>query len=131
MWPRAVQHAVIGLRSPARSPWLVSIVILVLLQAFGSYDLNGQVPALASHTLSRADIERAINQGRPILEKSLREQGLPGIQVAVSVGGHVVWSEGLGYANVESQVGHTALVFEQRREGLVFLGRLVLDCRVV
>jgi serine beta-lactamase-like protein LACTB len=104
MWYRTVQHTVIGLRSPPRPAWLVSVLILVLVQAFGSYGLKGQVPALASHTLSRADIEKAINQGRPILEKSLREQGLPGIQVAVSVGGHVVWSEGLGYANVESQV---------------------------
>tara|TARA_B100001123_G_scaffold432823_1_gene556471 strand:- start:3119 stop:4243 length:1125 start_codon:yes stop_codon:yes gene_type:complete len=81
----------------------------VLAQAFGPYGLKAQVPALASHTLSRSDIEKAINQGRPILEKSLREQGLPGIQVAVSVGGHVVWSEGLGYANVESQVPVTPI----------------------
>ena len=104
MWYRTVQHTVIGLRSPARPAWLVSVLILVLVQAFGPYGLMGQVPALASHTLSRADIEKAINQGRPILKQSLREQGLPGIQVAVSVGGHVVWSEGLGYANVESQI---------------------------
>ena len=109
MWYRTVQHTAIGLSPFARPAWLVSVLIIVLAQAFGPYGLKGQVPALASHTLSRSDIEKAINQGRPILEKSLREQGLPGIQVAVSVGGHVVWSEGLGYANVESQVPVTPI----------------------
>ena len=109
MWYRTVQHTAIGLSPLARPAWLVSVLIIVLAQAFGPYGLKGQVPALASHTLSRSDIEKAINQGRPILEKSLREQGLPGIQVAVSVGGHVVWSEGLGYANVESQVPVTPI----------------------
>ena len=109
MWYRTVQHAAIGLSPFARPACLVSVLIIVLAQAFGPYGLKGQVPALASHTLSRSDIEKAINQGRPILEKSLRDQGLPGIQVAVSVGGHVVWSEGLGYANVESQVPVTPI----------------------
>lgn len=109
MWYRTVQHAAIGLSPFARPACLVSVLIIVLAQAFGPYGLKAQVPALASHTLSRSDIEKAINQGRPILEKSLREQGLPGIQVAVSVGGHVVWSEGLGYANVESQVPVTPI----------------------
>ncbi len=93
----------------AASRSTLAFVALALATAVHVGGLAGQVPALAPHTLTRAQIESAIGQGRPLVQKSLREQGLPGVQVAVSVGGHVVWSEGLGYANVESQIPVTPL----------------------
>ncbi len=64
--------------------------------------LRAQVPALADHTLTSGQIGAAIAEGRPFLDSLRHAAGLPGIQVAVSVGGHTVWSEGIGYANVES-----------------------------
>lgn len=44
----------------------------------------------------------AIQGAREILGALMGEQGIPGLSVAVGVKGEVVWSEGMGYANVEN-----------------------------
>jgi serine beta-lactamase-like protein LACTB len=46
----------------------------------------------------------AVEQGRQIVRASLTEQNLPGLSVAVGVGGDVVWAEGFGWANLEKRV---------------------------
>jgi len=91
-----------------RSSWLIRVVLPRLglaLLGFGlaTQGAMGQVPALAKHALTNAQIEAAIGEGRPWLDSIYRAHGLPGVQVAVSVGGHLVWSEGIGHANVESR----------------------------
>uniref|UniRef100_A0A8D1WJQ7 Serine beta-lactamase-like protein LACTB, mitochondrial n=1 Tax=Sus scrofa TaxID=9823 RepID=A0A8D1WJQ7_PIG len=47
---------------------------------------------------------RAIDSSRDLLHRIKDEVGAPGIVVGVSVDGKEVWSEGLGYADVENRV---------------------------
>ena len=42
-------------------------------------------------------------QARDIVRMHLAEQNLPGLSVAVGVGGEIVWAEGFGYADLESR----------------------------
>jgi CubicO group peptidase (beta-lactamase class C family) len=46
----------------------------------------------------------AVAQGRQIARAGLTEQNLPGISVAVGVGGEIVWAEGFGWADLENRV---------------------------
>lgn len=47
------------------------------------------------------DWTRAVTRGRALLRAALSERNLPGLSVAVGVGGDVVWAEGFGWANLE------------------------------
>ncbi len=46
----------------------------------------------------------AVEQGRQIVRANLIEQNLPGLSVAVGVGGEIVWAEGFGWADLEDKV---------------------------
>jgi serine beta-lactamase-like protein LACTB, mitochondrial len=46
----------------------------------------------------------AVEQGREIVRAGLTEQNLPGLSVAVGVGGDIVWAEGFGWADLENRV---------------------------
>jgi serine beta-lactamase-like protein LACTB, mitochondrial len=45
-----------------------------------------------------------VEEGRQIVRAALAEQNLPGVSVAVGVGGAIVWAEGFGWANLENKV---------------------------
>jgi serine beta-lactamase-like protein LACTB len=49
----------------------------------------------------------AVEQGRQIVRAHLTEQNLPGLSVAVGVGGDLVWAEGFGWADLEQRVAVT------------------------
>ncbi|XP_023365814.1 serine beta-lactamase-like protein LACTB, mitochondrial isoform X2 [Otolemur garnettii] len=53
---------------------------------------------------SAKSFARAIDSSRDLLHRIKDEVGAPGIVVGVSVDGKEVWSEGLGYADVENRV---------------------------
>lgn len=46
----------------------------------------------------------AVTEARAIARAGLAEQNLPGMSVAVGVGGEVVWAEGFGWADIESKI---------------------------
>lgn len=46
----------------------------------------------------------AADQARQLVRASVAEQNIPGLSVAVGVGGAVVWAEGFGWADVENRV---------------------------
>lgn len=46
----------------------------------------------------------AVERGRQITRAGLTEQNLPGLSVAVGVGGEIVWAEGFGWADLENRV---------------------------
>jgi serine beta-lactamase-like protein LACTB, mitochondrial len=46
----------------------------------------------------------AVAQGRQIVRAGLSEQNLPGLSVAVGVGGDLVWAEGFGWADLDKRV---------------------------
>jgi serine beta-lactamase-like protein LACTB len=46
----------------------------------------------------------AVERGRQIVRAGLTEKNLPGLSVAVGVGGDIVWAEGFGWADFERKV---------------------------
>jgi serine beta-lactamase-like protein LACTB, mitochondrial len=80
----------------------------------------------------------AVEQGRQIVRAGLGEQNLPGMSVAVGVGGDLVWVEGFGWADLEKRVpvapdtrfriGTASTVLTSAAVGLLLeKGRLKLD----
>lgn len=80
----------------------------------------------------------AVNQGRQVARAGLVDQNLPGLSVAVGVGGDIVWAEGFGWADMEKRVpvapgmrfriGHTSKALTSAAVGLLLeKGRLHLE----
>jgi CubicO group peptidase (beta-lactamase class C family) len=46
----------------------------------------------------------AVDQGRQLARAGLVRQNLPGLSVAVGVGGDIVWAEGFGWADMETRL---------------------------
>jgi len=80
----------------------------------------------------------AIERGRQIARAGVIDQNLPGLSVAVGVGGEIVWAEGFGWANLETRVpvapdmrfriGTASKVLTSAAVGLLLeKGRLELD----
>ena len=53
---------------------------------------------------SSTRVSEAISKSRELIQRMMLEQGIPGAQIAVSKNGCLVWSEGLGLADVENSV---------------------------
>jgi CubicO group peptidase (beta-lactamase class C family) len=45
-----------------------------------------------------------VTRGREIVRTALTQQNLPGLSVAVGVGGDIVWAEGFGWADLENRI---------------------------
>ena len=80
----------------------------------------------------------AVQRSRESTRAALSEQNLPGLSVAIGVGGQVVWAEGFGWADLESRVpvspetrfriGTASTVLTSAAVGLLLeKGRLKLD----
>lgn len=67
--------------------------------------LGGIGATLFHHGYSRPlAIKEAIAKSRKLLERHREEIGDPGMIIGVSIDGHVVWTEGLGFADFENRV---------------------------
>jgi serine beta-lactamase-like protein LACTB, mitochondrial len=80
----------------------------------------------------------AVDRGRQFARAGLVQQNLPGLSVAVGVGGDIVWAEGFGWADMEKRVpvapgmrfriGHTSKALTSAAVGLLLeKGRLHLE----
>src|SRR5438128_525753 len=80
----------------------------------------------------------AVNRARRSIRASLAEQNLPGLSVAVGVGGSMVWAEGFGWAHIETRmpvtpdtrfrIGTASTVLTSAAAGVLLeKGRLRLD----
>ncbi len=80
----------------------------------------------------------AITQGRQAVRAGMTEQNLPGVSVAVGIGGDLVWAEGFGWSNLEThapvtpdtpfRIGTASTVLTSAAVGLLLeQGRLRLD----
>ena len=80
----------------------------------------------------------AADQGRRVARAGLVQQNLPGLSVAVGVGGEIVWAEGFGWADMEKRVpvapgmrfriGHTSKSLTSAAVGLLLeQGKLHLE----
>ena len=45
----------------------------------------------------------AVNRARPMVRAAILEQNLPGVSIAVGMGGGIVWAEGFGWRDVVTQ----------------------------
>jgi CubicO group peptidase (beta-lactamase class C family) len=64
-------------------------------------------PAAPAATQGPERAPRGIEAARVYVREVMATQKVPGLAVAVSVGGRLVWSEGFGYANLEDSVPAT------------------------
>ena len=80
----------------------------------------------------------AVEQARQIVRSRLSEENLPGLSVAVGVGGDIVWAEGFGWADIKTRVpvtpdtrfwiGTASTVLTSAAVGVLLeQGRLTLD----
>lgn len=94
------------MRSSQRSPSGLAAVALLS----GAAALPGTVAAVQTGPTSPAEApgwgsyQAPVEASREILRDLMLTAGVPGISVAVGLDGQVVWSEGLGWADVESRV---------------------------
>lgn len=58
----------------------------------------------ATHVSPSREWTDAVEQGRQIVRAGLTEQNLPGLSVAVGVGGELEWAEGFGWADLDNRV---------------------------
>jgi len=92
---------------PALRLFFVATVAISLLpfgQSHGTQGLQAQelpAPALAPAPGKWAP---AVDQARVLILDRMEEQGIPGLSVAVGVGGEIVWTEGFGWADLENRV---------------------------
>ncbi|MGH9200188.1 MAG: serine hydrolase domain-containing protein [Vicinamibacterales bacterium] len=97
--------------------WLALIVLAVGLLLAAIVGLWGYMSATATplhpnpqdvpsvtHSAPLPKWADAVERGRQIVRAGLTEQNLPGISVAVGVGGDIVWAEGFGWADLENRV---------------------------
>jgi serine beta-lactamase-like protein LACTB, mitochondrial len=89
----------------------VGLLVAVLLGLFAYMSATvkplhpdpNRVPSAAALTGApewTASVERA----RQVIRAGLTEQSLPGLSVAIGIGGQIVWAEGFGWADLENQV---------------------------
>ena len=80
----------------------------------------------------------AVAEGRQIVRATLSEKNLPGLSVAVGIGGDIVWAEGFGFADLKTstivtpnhrfRIGTASPVLTSAAAGILLAdGRLKLD----
>jgi serine beta-lactamase-like protein LACTB, mitochondrial len=76
-----------------------------LFMSFAASDLHPTQKAITSvrHSEPSPQWSEAVNRARRSIRAGLAEQNLPGLSVAVGVGGGVVWAEGFGWADIETR----------------------------
>ncbi len=102
---------------------------------------NPQEVASVTHSAPSPAWAGAVERGRQIVRTGLTEQNLPGLSVAVGVGGEIVWVEGFGWADLEGKVpvtpgtrfriGTASTALTSAAAGLLLeKGRLTLDEKI-
>ncbi len=81
---------------------ILSVLALVSLSPAGTLPAQElPAPALAPGPGLWAD---AVEAARVLVVEGMEEQGVPGLSVAVGVGGEIVWAQGFGFADMENRV---------------------------
>jgi len=127
---------------------VIAVVVLLLLATVATWTwltiphapdpdtLPSQV--LESPSAAYADV---VEEGRSIARALIAEEKLPGLSLAVAVNGELVWTEGIGWADMESEIpvtpatlfriGGVSMTFTAAAVGLLSdRGRLDLDAPV-
>lgn len=134
-----------------RESWVALIVVAVglipaaILGLWGYMSLtavpvhpNAEGVKSVTRAAPAAEWADAVQRGREIVRTGLSEENLPGLSVAVGVNGEIVWAEGFGWADVETQapvapetrlrIGTASTVLTSAAAGVLLQnGRLKLD----
>lgn len=116
---------------------LMGVWVFMSATATPLHPTPGDVPTLAQ-SVPLPRWAGAVEQGRRLVRTALSEQNLPGLSVAVGVGGEIVWAEGFGWADVGKRVpvapdtrfriGTASVALTSAAIGLLLeKGRLTLD----
>jgi serine beta-lactamase-like protein LACTB, mitochondrial len=65
---------------------------------------NPQDVASVTHSAPPPKWAGAVERGRQIVRAGITQRNLPGMSVAIGVGGDIVWAEGFGWADLERRV---------------------------
>jgi serine beta-lactamase-like protein LACTB, mitochondrial len=121
-----------------------TVLLLAFIGGAGAYfsaiSLHRDPGRVPSSTLSAPSPkwDAAVERGRQLVRTAAVERNLPGLSVAVGVGGDVVWAEGFGWADLKARtpvtpatrfrIGTASTVLTSAAVGvLVDEGRLALD----
>jgi len=91
---------------------LAAATLLLVATPLGAQNAPAARPTPVDRARERpadARFQAAADSGRAVLARLREAEGIPGLSVAVLVDGEIVWSEGLGYADLESRVPATPL----------------------
>ncbi len=97
-----------------------------------------QAVASVTHSATAAKWAPAVERARQVVRAGVAEQNLPGLSVAVGIGGAIVWAEGFGFADLEKKtavepgttfrIGTATIPLTSAAVGLLIeQGRLNLD----
>jgi serine beta-lactamase-like protein LACTB len=103
-----------SVHSRSRSIWILGPIVLLAIVGVGSllfrmvtgpvlYTDQQSIPSQA-HASPSPSYSQATDTARRIIRTTLAGQNQPGLSVAVSVAGNLVWAEGFGWADIESRV---------------------------
>ena len=119
---------------------VAAIAGMWLFMTFAASDLHPNPQAIPSMTRTDPSPQwsEAVNRARHSIRASLAEQNVPGLSVAVGVGGGMVWAEGFGWAHIETRapvtpdtrfrIGTASTVLTSAAAGVLLeKGRLRLD----
>lgn len=93
-----------------RTALMAAAMACVAAPGLGQAQAQATLPAVLAHAAPYAehpanpDRQAAIAQGRRMIADYMARRGVPGMSVAVSIDGVLVWSEGFGLADVEQGV---------------------------
>jgi serine beta-lactamase-like protein LACTB, mitochondrial len=89
----------------------VGLILATVLGLFAYMSLtarplhpNPQDVSSVTHSAPLREWAGAVEQARQTVRADLAEQNLPGVSVAVGLGGDIVWAEGFGWADLETRV---------------------------
>lgn len=91
-------------RMAALAIFLLHLALHPLVEFPGTTGLQAQelpAPALAP---APGRWVPAVDQARELILSRMEEQNVPGLSIAVAVGGKIVWTEGFGWADLENRV---------------------------
>lgn len=125
---------------------IVGLAFVVVIVGVFIY-LNKSTPAIHKSVTDITSVTRsapspkwagAAEKGRQIVRANVIEQNLPGVSVAIGVGGDIVWAEGFGWADLATRdavtpetrfrIGHASTALTSTAVGLLWeKERLHLD----
>lgn len=73
------------------------ILYILVVMSFCGLDCKGQ-------EIKNSRYQKAIKEGHRLIDSLQQKQKIPGIDVAISINGEIVWAEGFGFADLEHSV---------------------------